>query len=249
MSRAVAVSTILSRIRWRADIEAMTVRHTDASLLVELNRSIADLRERMSRAGSGLFISWTSGTTGVGVTSPYAWRTLTLPAAAVEIYAFDLVVSATDIRSLGPISIEQRNSNGIPYLGQMTGTPVGFFPVNLSSGTSPNFAAQLALSPAPDRDYSYSVGYLAAWTDVTSGDTIDCFDGFDDWLVLDVSLKVAQRDNDMQQAAALMMTERERAWVDKIQPACRIQKVAPGRRIDASAMRRMQRIDPFRRGL
>lgn len=249
MSRAVPVSTILSRIRWRADIEAMTARHTDAALLVELNRSIADLRERMSRAGSGLFISMSAGTTGVGATSPYSFRTLSLPVAAVEIYAFDLTVSATDIRSLGPLSMEQRNANGAPYLGLMTGTPVGFFPINLSTGTSPSFAMQVGLSPAPDRDYPYSVYYLAAWTDITGSDTIDCFDGFDDWLVLDVSLKVAQRDNDMQQAAALMGIERDKAWVDKIQPACRVQKVSPGRRVDMAAMRRQSRVDPFRRGL
>ena len=249
MSRAVTIASIIDRVRWRADIESQTARHTDASLLVEINRSAADLRERMSNSGSGLFIAWTAGTTGIGVTAPYTWRVLSLPTAAIRILAFDLTVSATDIRSLEAISIEQRNSIGTPFQGQLTGTPIGFFPVNWSTGTAPGYVAQIALCPAPDRDYSYSIGYLSAWVDVASGDTIDCIDGFDDYIVLDVARKVCERENDMANAAALLDVDLQRAWTQRIEPACRVQRVTPGRRIDASGQRRMSRIDPFRRAL
>lgn len=249
MAKAVTLAQLIAAIRWRADIQSMTARHSDADLAIEINRSWTDFRTRVSDRGSGLYLKWSNPTTmTVGAVSGHAYGSIPIPSDCVRIYGIDIQIAANNIRSLDAGSIEQRNSFQNVF-GQSTGTPSTFFPLNIGTeSTTSVTAGTLAIMPAPDRAYTYSICYVPAWTDITNTAYVfDGFDGWDDWVVWDVVCKVAARDNDMQQTVAIAASERTRAWDERIASALRVQRVTPGKRIDVAATRRVSRQDPWRR--
>lgn len=247
--RAVTLATLIDEVRKRADIEAMTARHTDAWLTTEINRSWQTFRSKLTKLGNPMYLKWSgSATTSVGPATGRAFGEISFPSDAYEIFGIDLVVSSNDIRTLTPCSLTERNNFWSVY-GQATGTPRHFFIENVGTeSTTSVTAGKIALLPAPDRAYTYYVAYVPAWTDITN--TTYAFDGvggWDEWVIWDVVLKVCARDNDMMGTAQIAMAMQQKAWDEVIAPAAKIQHAGPSQRVDVARMRRLDSSAVYRR--
>jgi hypothetical protein len=241
MSRAATVLAMIARIRNLSDTESQTLRHTDNNIVAEINAAWQLLREKVSEAGGGVFLTWdTSITLTVGPFSTNArFQVFNAPTGCVRPYLIQVVVSADDIRNLDPISPEQTTEYW-SVRGSQLGIPTGFFVLNVDPSTGTN-GPQIAVSPAPDKAYPILIAYVKEPAALTSGSTINCMVGWEEWVVQTVVLHLAERDNDMQNCAAVAAAERDRVWTEVIAPASQAQRVAPLRRFDARSMRRMTR--------
>jgi hypothetical protein len=251
MAQALTAAALLAKVRWRADIESMTLRHTDTALMTEINASWTALRTKVSDAGQGLYLKWVAGTLTAGVLAGHSFGSLTLPSDLVRIYAFEITLPSGQIASLDSCTMAERNAYRDQW-GQATGRPQMFFVTNIGTeSTTTVTAGTVGIVPAPDVAYPYSIGYLPAWSAIAVGNTtyvFDGYDGWDEWVVLDVTLKIAERDNDMQQTAALAAAERERVWTTRILPDCRVNRSGPLQRADTATQKRATRAALIRRG-
>ena len=240
MSRAATVSAMIARIRKLSDTVAMTARHPDADIVPEINAAWQLLREKVSEAGCGAFLTWdTSITLTVGPVSTNArHQVFSSPTGCVRVYLLQLVVSTNDVRNLEPISLEQ-TAQFWSLRGTALGVPTGFFPMDLDPATTEG--VKYGVSPAPDRAYPLQMAYLKEPTALTSGSTINCMIGWEEWVVQSVVLHLAEADNDAANTAAIASAERDRVWAEVIAPAAMPQRVAPLKKFDAAGMHRLQR--------
>lgn len=182
MSRNRSLTNLLADVRYQADIEGLTTRHTDANLTRLINQSIQAFRLKISTAGHPYYLTESTGTTTAG-TSDYA-----LPADFVQLYAVDLTVGTQTI-SLSEYSIVERNDYSSPVVPG-DGVPVMY---RLQ-------ASNMRLLPTPDAAYSYKLLYLPVGTDLSgASDNFDGIAGWEDWIVFDVARKVLSRDDDDEQ--------------------------------------------------
>jgi hypothetical protein len=233
------------RVRKEADAgpDTTTGRHTNADINGMVNRSWQDLRAFVCANCGGLaeaYLKATSPTTmTVGMLSGYSFGTIPLPADCVEIHGIDVTVTTNDVRSLEPVSWKDRNIYRDLW-GNGTGIPTGFsiYNIGVESGASVT-AGVIAILPAPDRAYTYSIWYVPKWTDLTNDtDVFDGVAGWENWVVWDCVVKLAAADNDMQSVAQIAMNERKAAE-ERIQgQAAKLQRVAPVRRIDMATRER-----------
>jgi hypothetical protein len=247
--KLVTLANLISIIRTRADAEAQTARHTDAWITTEINRSWTLFRSKLTRHGSPLFLKWsTPATTSVGPKVGYSFGEIPLPSDALEIFGIDLTISDASIRSLQPIPFAERNEFWSTF-GQARGIPACFCVANLGTeagATATDGAIQIL--PAPDRAYTYSIAYVPAWQDVTDPTYVfNSVGNWDEWVIWDVVLKIAGRDNDMLGTAAIAAQKQQQAWDEVIAPAASVQRVGATQKVDAARMRRGE--TPFyRRG-
>jgi hypothetical protein len=242
MSSAVALSAIRARVRKEADAgpDTTTGRHTNAEINSMINRSWQDLRAFVCANCGGLAEAYLKATTPTTMTagplSGYSFGTIPLPADCAEVHGIDVVVTANDVRSLEPCSWKDRNIYRDMW-GNGTGIPIGFSIYNIGTEvTSTITAGVIAILPAPDRAYTYSIWYVPAWVDRTSDtDVFDGVAGWENWVVWDCVIKIAAPDDDKQNCAQIAMNERERAEKLIKEAAAKLQRVAPVRRIDMAA--------------
>lgn len=254
MSSAVALSALRARVRKEADAgpDTTTGRHTNADINGMINRSWQDLRSFVCANCGGLAEAYLKATTPttmtVGPLSGYSFGTIPLPADCVEIHGIDLNVTTNDVRSLEPVSWKDRNLYRDLW-GSGNGIPMGFSIYNIGvEAAAAVTAGVIAILPAPDRGYTYSIWYVPKWTDVANDtDVFDGVAGWENWVVWDCVVKLAAADNDMQNVAQIAMNERQAAQ-DRIQAqAAKLQRVAPVRRIDMAGRERGTRTWGMRR--
>jgi hypothetical protein len=242
MSSPVALAALRARVRKEADAgpDTTTGRHTNADINGMINRSWQDLRAFVCANCGGLAEAYLKATTPaamtVGPLSGYSFGTIPHPADCAEIHGIDVVVTANDVRSLEPASWKDRNIYRDMW-GNGTGIPIAFsiYNIGVESGASVT-AGTIAIFPAPDRDYTYSIWYVPKWTDLTSDtDVFDGVAGWENWVVWDCVVKLAAADNDMQNVAQIAMNERQAAEKRIVTAAGKLQRVAPVRRIDMAA--------------
>lgn len=187
MARTRSLQNLLSDVRWTADEEASTSRHTDFMITRALNQSIQAFRRMVTRGGIDYYEHATSGNLTANV------ATLTGPADLVEVTGLDVSVDG-ELRDVYPISRSERND--FQPGGAQTGVPVGFRIVE---------DATITLYPTPDAAYAYQLWYLQTGTDLTgtfdangaltaSTSTFDGLSGWEDWIVYDTALRLATRD-------------------------------------------------------
>jgi hypothetical protein len=257
MSWPRSLNTLVSQLRYRADLEGLELRHPDANLRVLIQDSWQRLRQKLCLAGfHELYMTSVSGTMTAGAVAGRAYGTIPVPAGAVSIYGVDVTVQGV-VTPLDPCSLEERNdfqSSSTP-----TGIPQKFHlmdVVNTVTGGELPPAGTLAsaglvmILPAPDIAYPYALYYIPAFTPVADADVASAvFDGvagWDEWVLLDASLKAYQRDNDSQRAAALCTAERDRVWADILIEAARLQRAgAPQRRDTRKARESRSRLREF----
>lgn len=231
-------------IRYLADIQSMTARHTDVDLNRLINESWQRFREKVSDVGNHLYLTPATGTMTAGPLAGYGFGSIAWPAGAVRVYGIDVTVAANDIRSLDYVQWSQRNEY-MSTFGSTNGTPLGFHVYSIGAESTTTVAAgAIGIYPAPDRAYPYAVWHLPAWVDI-SNDTyvFNGHAGWEKWVAWDCVLAVTARDNDMQNCAAIATQERDRVWATILSGASTIQRVGPTKRVDSAGRARGYQLD------
>jgi hypothetical protein len=190
MSRTVTLSQLEDDVRFQADLIGATVRHTSAQVRRLINQSIQAFREDISNDGNTHYLVPYSGTLTVGATSPFSFLSLDLSAispAIVRTYMFEVTKDGA-VHSLEHRPFTEHNV--------WSGPSVTGFPRNWAHYQT----AKLAIQPAPDATYAYTLWYLPVLADLSAdASTFDGVAGWEEWIVWDVVCRLLIRD---QQSAA-----------------------------------------------
>jgi hypothetical protein len=200
MSRTVSVDELISRIRYQADIQGLTVRHTDTELTTLINQAIQAHRERVSfDAGISHYLTAHSSTFTAGKTSPYQFNVLDLSTAPTDpvtrIYSLEITINDT-VKTLDGVSFSERND-----YANSPSEPVAWAPIQ---------TCKIAILPAPDQAYAYTVWYLPKFSDISGTATFDGVAGWEDEIVWEVCCRIVNRDQ-FAQAYSMFAAERDRA--------------------------------------
>ncbi len=248
MANAKTLLEMRTELRKRADCvgDTTTGRHTNSQLNIMLNNSWQAMRAIVSQ-NTQIYLKPAVATMTAGKTDPYSWGTVSLPADCVRIYGFDCTIAANDVRTLLPGSFTERNQYTGMY-GSGTGIPAIFFPYNVgvevTTSVSPGVVGIL---PAPAQAYTYTLWYLPKWTPITDDTYVfDGVEGWDEWVIEDCILKLAETDNDMAATAGIAMQRQKDAEVRIRVSGASFAQAGPVRRLDVAGMRRWNLTDMYR---
>ena len=225
------VTRILGDIRYLGDCEGLTARHPDADILRRVNASIRSLRAFVTTRGLPYFLTSTTAATlaGTQVTGE-TYSEIPFPATAVQIHGVD-VASGTatgDWRPLAPISWAQRRNAGGIYPA-LYGSPCEFAvrAIPQGDGTTGTTPGTIVLFPAASSG-QYKVWFLSDWVDLVN--PTDVFLGlpdWHDWVVWDVVLALAARDDDQHETAGLAMAKKAELERRIVETAQRVVSAGP----------------------
>lgn len=253
MARSISLANLRARVRAAGDFGPDTTsgRYPNTRLNTQINQSWQRQREIATTKGDGqIYLTHTvaANMTPGTVDSVTSFGTIPWPTGAVSIHGVDVVFSANDIHPLESVSFADRNTFRDVY-GGPTGRPLGFAVINVGfESLQFDQAGTIAIFPAPDRSYPYTVWYLPVWTDITND--IYVFDGvagWDDFTVWDSVIQIAAGDNDAQQVVQIAMAERAKAEELISARVNSIQRVGPTRRRDVAGQSRRTRQTFWRR--
>lgn len=213
MARSVSLFQLRTDVAEQADVAGNAARYTPTLLNRLINQSRQKFAREISNAGVTHLLEPHSGTTGVGPTSPYQFQTLDLSAASpslVAVYGVDVTLSGGDRLTLSQVPFSERSMWGSAD----------------HSGQPHSWAAfqtrKVALFPAPDQAYAYTVWFLPALTDMSADvDTWDGVAGWEDAVRWDVVCALMARDNNTA-AFQLAAAERQHAMVNIVTAANRV---------------------------
>ena len=213
MAQNVTLSELRTQIADQLDVTVgANTRYTPTFFNQKINSSIRRFRERVSSEGMTHFLVATSGTMTSGATSPFSFKELDLSAvtpSVVRTYGVDITVSNI-VRTLAHRPFQERNERGGPTV---TGIPEAWAMYQTRS---------IAIMPAPDQSYFYTVWYLPLATALSAdGDTFDAVDGWEQWIVWDVVCQLIARDQ-YQAAYAQAVQLRNEVWQDVIRGATKV---------------------------
>jgi hypothetical protein len=253
VARTRTVTELIADVRYRANIEGETARHSDANIQRLINESWQELRELISDAGYPYYLKAKSGALTPGPVVPDAasdpnltagFGTLPLPTDCLRVYGVDLEIDGVLVE-LEPLAFERRNAYQVN--GSRVGRPIAFYPYNMGQEATTTVAAgALAILPAPESNYKYTLWYLPVWTDIATTSVFNGFASAEQWVIWDVCVKVTARDNDRQAIFAIAQAERARE-AERIQTMATAQRAGP-RRVHDTRSRRMRRnfTEPWR---
>jgi len=198
----VTLAQLEDDVRFQADLIGATVRHTSAQIRRLINQSIQEFREAISNEGDTRYLVPYSSTLTAGATSPFAFGSLDVSGISpsiVRTYKLDITVDSVVI-PLEHRPFRESSDWGGPIV---TGIPA----------TWSHFqTAKIALSPAPNAAYPYTLWYLPVLADLSGdSDTFDGVAGWEGWVVWDVVCRLLIRD---QQSAAFVSAKvyRDDVW-------------------------------------
>lgn len=195
MARTRTLTELIADVRSLADIEGAELRHTDARITREINQSIQRFREWVTEEGFGLFLTPHTTTLGVGATSPYVWRELSLAAvtpSVAHVQALEVTVDGERC-DLDKVPFESRNE-----YAQTNSRPEAWI----------QYGSTIGILPPPQSAYAVTVWYLPVFTDLVAGsDTFDGMVGWEEWLRWNVLIALLTRD----QYPGLIDNAKERA--------------------------------------
>lgn len=227
--RTVTLSTMISEIRFLADVKGLTVRHPDADLTRAINQSIQRFREKVSNIGIKRYLTSASGTFTAGATGDFAFTSLSLSSLSpkcVRVYGLEYTINGR-VTHMEEVDFASRNDFQRGD-GVKTGRPLAW--AQFENET-------LAILPASDGAYPYTIFYLPALADlVSSNDTFDGIAGWELWIQWDVLAKLITRDK-YGQEYALCAQERELVWADIERGASPTGQRGPVKRYDARELR------------
>ncbi len=213
MARTVSLSQLRTDVSVQCDfVVGASGRYTPTILNRYINQSVQRFRERISNEGMTHYLTSTSGTITSGATSPYSFKTLDLSGASpaiVRVYGVDLTVSGV-VKTLAHRPFQERNDYGAPTA---TGEPMAWAMYQTTS---------VAIMPAPNQSYSYTVWYLPLLADMSAdGDTFDGVAGWEQWIVWDVVCQLIARDT-YQAAYNQAVQLRTEIWQDIIRSSTKV---------------------------
>jgi len=210
MSRNSTLARLRADVENQADIVGAANRYPPTLINRLINQSIQRFRERISNEGITHYLTATTGTLSSGTTSPYPFQVLDLSAVSpgiVRTLGVDLTVQGT-VYSLKHVPFEERAS-----FGTHTAQPLAWAHFQ---------TAKIAILPAPDASYDYTVWYLPLLSDLTAEtDTFDGVAGWEDFIVWDVVSRLTQRDT-YQAAFALAKQQSAELFADIIRSATKV---------------------------
>lgn len=199
MARTVTLANLRTDARRRADMESYSSL-TDAEVNRYINSSIAALHSKIVPLCEDDYTTSTTIATVAGTES------YSLPAAFLYVRHVEAAINGVKL-SFAKWNFAERHrytqpwaSMGAPYTYRLVG------------------ADTIRLLPVPTGVYSVTVWYIPATTDLSAdGDTYDERDGYAEWVVLDVAIKLRiKEESDVRE----LVTERAEAWA-RIAPAHR----------------------------
>lgn len=207
-----ALSTLISDVRFLGDAGGASIRHTDAQITRRINQAIQAFRRRISDTGSQHYLVSSSGTLGTAPTSPYPFYVLDLSGlspALVHTYGIDVTFSGGHVVTLGHVPFEQRAKYGSTQQG---GEPVAWAHFR---------TAQVAILPASSTAYAYTVWYLPVLADLSGADTFDGVAGWEEYVTADVVCDLIARDQ-FPLAFQMAAAQRDKAWESVIRDATKV---------------------------
>lgn len=211
------VSDIIADVRYRADIQGQDDRHPDANLLRFFNESAQQLRLELTNMGFEWFLKGTApaslSTTAAATGETYSEESW--PIDAARIYGLHVLV-ANDLwwplspGTLSDIRDHQRNGwrsplwsnvgSDCPRMFALREAPLGVVTVET--------AGKIIIAPRPTLTKQFRIFYLQNWADAASTDRYSGHEGFIEWIVWDMTVKVAARDNDTNKTYQIAVRER-----------------------------------------
>ena len=251
MARTRTLAQLVARVRYQADVEGLTSRHPDSDIRQLINDSWQTLRELVTEHGSPLFLKATSGTMTAGAIVPDAsgapnleagFGTINLPADCLRVHGVDVEVNG-QLLPLEPLPFNSRDDWQDWWGNNRTDAPFGFVVYDIGQESTTTVAAgKIALLPAPDEPYSYTIWYLPHWVDIsTDSHVFNVYAGWEQWLIWDVVIKIAGRDNDSRNTYQIAMTERQRNQ-DRLLASARVQRSGVRTVQDSRGRKRWTRI-------
>lgn len=234
MARTRSLTNLLADLDYVADTQGLTTRHDPTNKTRALNQSIQRFREKLSTEGFSHFLQPYSTTTAVGATSPFPFQVVDLgsgPAPAL-VRVFRVHVTYNNrVYDLEGVEFTEVTRYQDAYNGVRAGIPIAF-----ASQTT----TKVALMPPPDAAYAITYWYLPVLADLVAGsDTFDGVAGWEEWVVYDAAVHIANRDRDATQRA-LLAAERDNRWADIIKAAGQVNRAATQRRRDTWGERRQR---------
>lgn len=232
MSAAVTIAELEADIRWQADQESATLRHTSAKMRRAICQSIDSYREMVSDLGWPYFLRVKTGQLPVGkavdpddLETTLRWGELDTSEfnpPIVRIYGLDLHYNGSQ-EELSSVSFSERNSY------PETGVPMAYFAYDQS---------KIGILPPANAAYTYTLSYLPQLPKLLSDE--DEFNpgvpGGEQWVIWDVMIKMLYRDNypDLVQAA---MAERDRQKMEVIAHIGKLIRAFPKHKLNTRARR------------
>ena len=190
MARAVAIATMVSRVRQRADIQSATARYPDTVLVDLLGEGLAELYEKIGQMrGHASFYRKSVSFQTIGNQSQYDLLSI----GANDLYhltSIDVAVGGSNwVCSARPFMESERNQYRTAPIGWTFGQPVYY----ALWGNSIEFI------PQPSGGYQVTLNYVPAPLVYDSQRQSDAFDGVAGWeeyAVLWAVKRVAMQDKD-----------------------------------------------------
>ena len=206
MSYLISVGTIATRARQRANLEGATAFLPDAELYDLINISYAEWYDlvRLTTWGGQYYRSAYSFST-VATTSAYA-----LPADFLNLISVDIAITpnAQQVLTAKPYQEEERNMYRAYPFGWISDRPVYY----QLQGPNINFI------PIPQAAFQITLNYCPAAKQLAGdSDSIDSINGWEEWIVLDVAIKMLTKDGQLDIMPAL--TQQREAQRARIQSA------------------------------
>jgi hypothetical protein len=232
MARTRSLQDLIADVRWAADAEGTTRRHTDEKITRALNQGQQAFRLMVSDAGHTFYLTQGGGVMTIGDDRVYA-----LPGDFVAIYGVDLVID-DEAREMYEFQISERNKFGGAY-SDIMGAPVAW---RLEG------ADLMRVSPTPDAAYPFYVWYLPRPDDMTgtfnsagtltaSTSSFDGIAGWEDWLVYDTAMRITARDTNSEKYQ-MLAAELTRITSRILVVSRKRQRAGPIRRTDTRGRRR-----------
>ena len=231
MIRYTTLEKLRCAIRFRASMKNVT-RQDDADINAAINRSLQRFREAICASGEPYYLQRADVTLPSGATSGLPYRTVstsTFDPVSLRVYGVELVKNDVTI-TLAPVSFSARND--YHQLETDRATPIAWTHLD---------AETIAVMPAPDQDYPARIWYLPPHDDVTRDqDRIEVFAGGDDWLILEGTVQLLQRDA-KPEVLTVLMSERDRILSEIMVHMRSPQSAGPILMRDTRGFRRRQR--------
>lgn len=194
MARNVTLSTMITRVRRRADIESSIRRTTDQEIVDNLQEGIAELYDLVRGAfGQDYFRSASTFNTSNGV-SIYA-----LPADFLSLLSCDVTISAGNVLTARPYMENERNVSKFFPVGWLFTEPVFYrlYAANISFIPVPQAAFSVTLNYCPSAPV-FSAAVFNGQGDLTAGggSTFDGINGWEEYAVLDAAINTMIKDED-----------------------------------------------------
>lgn len=239
MANSRTLTVMLADCREAADIEGLTDRHPDATLIKWINLAWRRLRTKLAMSGMpGLTIPSTIA--ALPTTPPVSteqYLEVTWPDGAVGVYGVDVLLGSKWI-PLHPMSFAQRRD--FQDRGSTENAPSHWIPITLpAESTTTITAGKIGLFPLATGGVNYRIWYLPVWVDIVTGANV--FYGHDlwfEWLIQTIVRRVAQKDDDAQSTLAEAVQTQSDVWKEIVKSIQMMNAAEPVQRVRRNRMSR-----------